>query len=412
MTNNIAPQPMLSRGQQVLLVGLLSLNFGIVFFDRNALGFLMPYVQPELGITNTQVGITASALSFTWALSGLIFGRLSDRSGKRKIYLVVATVAFSLCSFLTGLATTFLLLLGARLLMGASEGLIMPISHSITAETVSEKARGVAQGVAQNFGSNLLGSFAAPVLLVAFAEAFGWREAFFLAGVPGLITAALLWWVIKEPPAQTQKAQQHAHTPLSELLMERNMVICVAMSILLVSYLVITWAFLPLFLTEVRGFEPQTMGWLMGALGISATVNSFIVPAISDRVGRRPVMVITPLFGVLLPLAAMQFNGSSWMLAAMMFVGWLPCTIFPMFMATVPSESVNPRSVATAVGLSMGIGEVLGGVLSPTLAGWAADIYGLSAPLWIMLGLTIAGSVLALGLRETAPAVLQRRAAA
>src|SRR5262249_29689542 len=54
---------------QVVLVGLLSLNFGILFFDRNALNFLMPFVKPDLGLTNTQVGLTASALSFSWAIA-------------------------------------------------------------------------------------------------------------------------------------------------------------------------------------------------------------------------------------------------------------------------------------------------------------------------------------------------------
>jgi hypothetical protein len=72
-------------------------------------------------------------------------------------------------------------------------------------------------------------------------------------------------------------------------------------------------------------------------------------------------------------------------------------------MATVPSESVPPHRVATALGLCMGMGEVIGGVLAPSLAGAAADAGGLAMPLWIMLGLTIAAGLLAFGLEETAP---------
>jgi hypothetical protein len=60
---------------QILLVGLLSLNFGIVFFDRNSLNFLMPFVKPELGLTNEQVGIFQSALSLTWALAAAATSR-------------------------------------------------------------------------------------------------------------------------------------------------------------------------------------------------------------------------------------------------------------------------------------------------------------------------------------------------
>ncbi|MBA4356058.1 MAG: MFS transporter, partial [Novosphingobium sp.] len=58
-------------GYQVWVTALLSLNFGILFFDRNALNFLMPFVQPDLQLSNTQVGMFSSALSLTWAISGL-----------------------------------------------------------------------------------------------------------------------------------------------------------------------------------------------------------------------------------------------------------------------------------------------------------------------------------------------------
>jgi fucose permease len=60
----------------------------------------------------------------------------------------------------------------------------------------------------------------------------------------------------------------------------------------------------------------------------------------------------------------------------------------------------------------MGLGEVFGGVLAPALAGWAADMAGLAAPMWIMMGLCTAAGVLGLALRETAPACLAPSAAA
>ncbi len=104
---HVPPARVASAGYQVLLVGLLSLNFGILFFDRNALNFLMPFVKPDLGLSNTQVGLTASALSFTWAIATILIGAASDRSGRRKPLLIAATIAFSLCSLLSGLAASF-----------------------------------------------------------------------------------------------------------------------------------------------------------------------------------------------------------------------------------------------------------------------------------------------------------------
>ncbi|MEA3177201.1 MAG: hypothetical protein QOI59_724 [Gammaproteobacteria bacterium] len=399
-----------SKGYQVLLVALLSLNFGIVFFDRNALNFLMPFTQPDLHLSNTQVGILAGALSLTWALAAFGIGFIADRTGHRKTLLILATIAFSACSFLSGIAASFTMLLGARLLMGVAEGGIMPISQSMVATQIEPEHRGLAMGVTQNFGSNLLGSFAAPVLLVSVAAAYGWRHAFFLAGAPGLIAALLLWRFVRDPPpAQLPAGAAVEKLTMRAALGERNVWICALTGVLLVSYLVVCWAFMPLYLTQVRGFDPQTMGWLMGTLGISATVGAFAISALSDRIGRRPLMIAMPLLGVILPLGAMFFDGSVWVLAAIFFFGWGLNGVFPLFMATIPSESVDPLHTATVLGLCMGTGEVLGGVLAPFAAGIAADRAGLQAPLWMMVCLTLIGGVLALGLRETAPAVLARR---
>ena len=397
-------------GYQVMLAALLSINFGIVFFDRNASNFLMPFIQPDLHLNNTQVGVLAGALSFTWAIAAFGIGLVSDKTGSRKGLLVLATLAFSVCSFLTGIAASFAMMLGARLLMGVAEGGIMPISHSMIATEVEPRHRGLAMGVTQNFGSNLLGSFVAPVLLVAFAQQFGWRHAFFLAGAPGLLTALLMWRFLKEAPVAAAAASDAREKgSLRGALAERNVVISAVLGVLLVSYLVLCWAFMPLYLTQVRHYDAQTMGWLMGTLGISATIGAFAISALSDRVGRRPLLIIMPLIAVILPLGAMYYEGSVWGLAAIFFVGWGVNGIFPLFMGTVPSESVSPRHMATALGICMGTGEILGGVLAPSLAGSVADRVGLQAPLWMMLGVTVAGALLAFGLRETAPRVLARR---
>jgi ACS family hexuronate transporter-like MFS transporter len=394
---------------QIGLVALLSINFGIVFFDRNALSFLMPFVLPDLGLNNTQVGMLASALSLTWACAAFGIGFVSDKTGSRKALLIIATLAFSVCSFLSGIATSFAMLLAARLLMGAAEGGVMPISQALVAAEVRPERRGLAMGVTQNFGSNLLGSFVAPVVLAAFATHAGWRHAFFLAGAPGLISALLMWRYVREQPqVERDRAQPQEKLPLVAAFAERNVLLCAVMGVLLVSYLVICWAFMPLYLTQVRHYDPQTAGWLMGTLGVSATIGAFVISGLSDRLGRRPLMIVMPLIGVILPLGALYYSGTVWMLAAMFFVGWGVNGIFPLFMATIPSESVDPKHQATVLGLCMGTGEVLGGVLGPSIAGMAADRMGLTAPLWIMLGLTILSALLALGLRETAPRVLSR----
>src|SRR6202161_4224688 len=115
------------------LIWVLTVTFGFVFFDRNAANFLMPFIADDLHFNNEQVGWVASALSFTWAIASFLGGWYSDRTGNRKTLLLITVVAFSLCSFASGLAASFAPLVSGRLLMGLSEGPILPIATSLLA---------------------------------------------------------------------------------------------------------------------------------------------------------------------------------------------------------------------------------------------------------------------------------------
>jgi len=264
-------------------------------------------------------------------------------------------------------------------------------------------------GFMQNVGSNFLGTSVAAVVLVSVGASFGWRNAFFIAAVPAFISALSIWWLVREP----HKVKAAAGIPAERLTLgqafaQRNIVLCVLISILLVSYLVVCFVLMPLFLTQVRAYEPDVWLWLIATLGVSAALADFIVPGISDWVGRKPLMLLTPLFGIILPLGALYFEGSWWALAGIFFLGWTVIGTFPLFMATIPSETVDPRHTATALGLIMGIGEGVGGAPAPAIAGGAANRYGLEASLWIMVALTLCAAAPALGLRETAPRPLAR----
>ena len=389
------------------LLFVLSLSFGFVFFDRNAMSFLAPFVAQDLNLSNTQIGLLVSALSLTWALSGYLLGAQSDRSGRRKPYLLIAVIVFSACSFISGLAGSFFMLLAARLLMGVAEGPILPISQTLMVMNSTPKRRGQNMGIMQNFGSNLLGSCIAPLVLVAIASHYDWRLAFFVAGIPGLIAAWLIWKYVKEPKAiiapvaTTMKAP--ASGALRDLLRYRNVWLSMLIACFYVAWMVLGWAFMPVYYMNERHFSSTDMGILMSVLGASATICSYIVPALSDRLGRRTVVVVFSLIGALTPLAALYFDGPFWMLCLILFLTWSASGVAPIFMATIPSETVPAHRIAACVGLVMGMGEIVGGVLSPVAGGWLADIAGLSAPLMLQAACAVVVALLGLGLHETAP---------
>ena len=394
---------------QWLLVALLSANFGVVFFDRNVFSYLTSFIQPDLDLSNFQIGNIASAFSFAWAIAGLCVGSLVDRFGRRKPMLVSATVAFSMASVLSGYASGFAWLLGARLLMGIAEGGIMPITQTLIAAEVPHQRRGLAQGITQNFGANLLANTLGPVIIVWMAIRYGWRNAFFLAALPGIVMALLIGALVREPEVLAP-ASSLRRGGFAAAIADRSMLLCIAISTLLVAYLMVLFTFTPLYLVQVRGFDQRHMSWIMSSYGVASMAVAFLVPGSSDRFGRKPVIFAASLLGLVLPLGLLFIGGTQPVpLMACIAVGAALSGVFPLAMATIPSEIVGPARTATALSLTMGVSEILGGVLAPSLAGKVADLKGLDMTLWILVGIIAAIIALAAMLRETAPAVLARR---
>lgn len=389
------------------LMAVLCLTFGFVFFDRNAMSYLGPYVQKDLGLSYAEIGSLSSALSFAFALSALAIGYLSDRTGKRKSILIITVVIFSLCSALSGMAGSFMILYLSRVLMGFAEGGVLPISQSLIALESDEKRRGLNAGVMQNLGSNLIGSTLAPIVLVAIAEAYHWRTAFYLAAIPGLICAFLCWKVVREPTAHPIAAveTQPAGEKMSVLQMfrYRNIVLCSIMCCFMVAWMILGWVFLPLVYANHLNITPTQSSWLMALLGVSAALFAFVVPGLSDKLGRKPVVIVFSLIGVLYPLAVLNYTGSPVLLGAIIFIGWSASGVFPIFMATIPSETIPSKYIATSLGLIVGVGEVVGGGFGAPLAGRLADLYGPTAPMYMAMVCAVMGALLALGLKETAP---------
>jgi MFS transporter, ACS family, hexuronate transporter len=377
------------------------MTFGFAYFDRTALNFLTPFIVPDLELSNTQVGLLSSGLSITWALSAYVIGRWSDAAGVRKPFLLAFIAIFCACSFLSGIAPSFMLLLVARMIMGAAEGPVLPVCLAIVNAESSPHRRGINAGFLQNFFGTLLGGVLAPLMLVALANAFSWRVAFYIAGIPGLICGFAVWLWVREPQ-DSRPVTQHERLDLWQMLRVRNIWLCCLISICLIANVVVLLAFLPLYLTSVRGYSTTLMSWIMSVAGMAGPF-AFLVAALSDRIGRKPAMVAFSFAAILAPWAALYFHGPPSLLATIMFAGMLSAGTFPLFMGIIPGETISRRHAATAMGLIVGVGEIGGGVATPTIAGWLADRSTLAAPLMIAGAAALVAGVLALLLEETAP---------
>ena len=289
------------------------------------------------------------------------------------------------------------MLLASRLIMGLAEGPLMPICLAILISESSPNRRGLNIGIVQSLFSSLLGATIAPVVLVQLAILFNWRMAFFLSGIPGILCALAIMRFVREPKAarlrSTCRLPQMANPAVKfSMFSQRNILLCSVIACLMVSWLMLHQVFLPLFFTKIRHFTAQQGSWIMSATGLCATLSGFIAAGISDRIGRKPVVVTACLLSLLTPLAALYFHGPILILAVLMFIGWIGTAAFALFMAVIPGETL-PRYAATATGVVACMGEVAGGGMQ-FVGGWIADLTTRAAPIQIAAVCALGGAIL------------------
>jgi MFS family permease len=387
------------------LLVMLGITFGVVFMDRLAVNFLAPFIARDLRLNSTQVGLLAAALSLTWALSNILFGRISDVIGQRKWLLVGAIVVFSICSFTSGLATSFAMLIAARLFMGLAEGPVPPLVLTLMAQSSSPRRLGLNSGLIINGFLSLFALVLGPVVLIGLAQAFNWRVAFWLAAVPGLLMALLIAKFARDPRivravAATPDPSRPKREDYFHILARRNIVLCTLLACFTMAILMVGTAFSALYLVNERHLAPTQASLLLGAQGV-ANMLSFLVPALSDRIGRKPAVILFGFLSMTAPLAMLYFHGSLWGLGALLFLGGFSLGVTTLLIIVIPAETVPMHQLGTVSGFIPGVAELIGSVGGPALAGRAADLVSPSAPFLIMIGCSLAVGLLALGLKES-----------
>jgi MFS family permease len=188
------------------------------------------------------------------------------------------------------------------------------------------------------------------------------------------------------------------------VLRYRNIWLCCIAATGFMSWLFLENVFAPLYLTQVAHQPSTTAGFLLGATGLGSFFLGFLLPSLSDRWGRKPVLLLMAALSAIVPLAfqVSWLYSFPWLLAAVLFLSNTGQGMGALILVLVPTESVPPQFAATSIGLPTFIGEIAGATAAPVLAGVLAERYGLGITLWM----SALGSVLimlaAVFLKETA----------
>jgi MFS family permease len=400
-----------SKRYENTLVAILFFTWGTVFLDRTSQHYLAPFFGPEFHLTHQQIGLLGSAVAITWAISTLFFGALSDRIGRKPI-LVPAVFIFSLLSWLSGVAHNFEQLLLVRALLGIAEGPAWSIMTALIEESSAPTRRGRNIGIVVSAAA-LVGLAVAPVLTTQVGARFGWRWAFFVSGVPGLLLGLLIWKFVKEPAKKIIPGSHSQPVKVRDflsILRYKNTWLCCVGAAGFLTWLFLNNIFAPLYITEVAHQAPTTAGFLLGASGLGSFFLALFFPTLSDRLGRKPVLLIMAVLCVAVPLALLvpQLYAHPWTLAAIIGITNAGQGIGALILVLVPTESVPPQFAATAIGLTTLAAEIMGATVAPAIAGSVAQTHGLSATLWMSAGGAALVFAVTLFLKETHQAKAQQ----
>lgn len=387
------------RGGEGAMIGILFATWGLVFLDRMSLLYLAPYIAPDLRLSPAQIGSLAGIIALCWAVSAVVFGAVSDRFG-RKVVLVPMVALFSALSALSGLAHDYTQLLVFRALLGIAEGPCWTVMMTLVEENSAPEHRGRNVGIVVSAAA-IIGLAAAPVLTTQVAAHFGWRWAFFIAGVPGLVLALLIGLFVRDPSrAGAPGGHRLALRELLSLLRYRNIWLSALGAAGFMTWLFLVNTFGPLYMTRVEGQSGTAAGLLMGAAGLGSFVIGLIGPSLSDRVGRRTALAALALLSSLLPIALLihPLYSMPGVLAAILFLTQGGQAIAAVCVVLIPSESVPRHMVASAVGFATMAGEIVGGFLAPVVSGALVARHGLAEPLWMSAAGTVIVFVVALAL--------------
>lgn len=274
-------------------------------------------------------------------------------------------------------------------------------------------------GLMQIVAVGLISSLLGPIIQVALAKSIGWRWTFVVTIVPGIIISIMIAKILINPETREEanrraeaegKAKDKAK--IKDVLGKRNIVLSIIGTVFLLCWYICMLTYTPGYLVNVKGLDPSYMSYVMGAFGAGAIFWGILVPGLSDKVGRKPMVLIAAALGVFASIGILYAPSNLLLLMLVAFVGWGGVGVCALMQSTIPAESGDPRFVATIIGTNQLTGELLGASGGAILLGILADKYGLHAAIWgCAISMSVA-LVVALFYKESAPMVLKKRAEA
>ncbi len=207
------------------VTGVLTLAFTLNFLDRQILSILAEQIKAEFILSDTQLGLLMGlAFAIFYTFIGLGIARIADRTNRVNLISIIIVV-WSVMTALCGLAANYIQLFFLRTMVGVGEAGLSPSSHSIISDYFNQQERGRAISI-YSLGT-VFGHLIALLLGGYIAHNYGWRMAFFIVGLPGLLVAVLVKLTVREPTRGAMETMQVVDKEQKPLLQELKSILAI-----------------------------------------------------------------------------------------------------------------------------------------------------------------------------------------
>ena len=270
---------------------LFVLAHAVNFLDKTIISVLVTPLKAEFGLSDVQVSLLSGlALTLPYAIFCIPMGMLADRFNRKWLLILVLT-CWSIATMGAGLAATVTAIFMARIIVGAFEAGLPPMALSLIGDLFPRRIRSTGFGIYALGGP--LGVLLAMVVGAAVAANYGWRTAFFVAGIPGVILAIVMAFSLREPVrvADDGKVAIEKAPPLLEIfrcILANRPLFNVLVGMVLTASMMAAMAYwLPTFFLRVHAQDAKTAGLMSAVIvGCCGAVGGTVGGLAADRLAK------------------------------------------------------------------------------------------------------------------------------
>ena len=371
-------------------VWLITLGHGLTHWYPSTFYLLLPIIGRELSLSYSQIGLIMTCQYVAGAIANVPGGIITDTVGRKGILMALSLFWVGFPYLLMGFSHGYLMLLGCVALVGFGNSLWHPTAIPTLARLFPER-KGLVLSL-HGMGGNVGDAFA-PLVVGSLLTILTWREVVVLNVIPGLLMSLLLLafmgTVSLGSKSRKNMVDDHQTQSLADyfrgvpqLFRNRSLVVLTTSSAFRAMTQNALLTFLPVYLAYEMGFNPFWVGAGMFALQAAGFAATPIAGHLSDRMGRRSIMM-TSMAMCAVVLVFMGFAGKSHaFIAFVAILGFFLYAIRPVMQAWL--LETTPRNMGgTSIGILFGA-QAAGSSIAPLLGGIIADRWGLLATFWFL----------------------------